>query len=65
LAQDVMEVIVQVNGKLRGRVSVPVGADQPAAFAIAMSDADVRRFVGEAPPKRVVYVPGRLLNVVV
>jgi leucyl-tRNA synthetase len=65
LAQDAMEVIVQVNGKLRGRVSVPKGADQPAAFAIAMSDADVRRFVGEAAPKRVVYVPGRLLNVVV
>ncbi len=65
LAQDAMEVIVQVNGKLRGRVSVPNGTDQAAAFAIAMADVDVRRFVGEAPPKRVVYVPGRLLNIVV
>jgi leucyl-tRNA synthetase len=65
LSQDTTEVIVQVNGKLRGRVSVPTGADQVAAFAIAMADADVQRFVGSAPPKRVVYVPGRLLNVVV
>jgi leucyl-tRNA synthetase len=65
LAQDSVEVIVQVNGKLRSRVAVPVGADQAAAFALAMADGDVRRFVGEAPPKRVVYVPGRLLNVVV
>jgi leucyl-tRNA synthetase len=65
LTQDVLEVIVQVNGRLRGRVLVPKGADQAAAAAIAMADADVRRFAGEAPPKRVVYVPGRLLNIVV
>jgi leucyl-tRNA synthetase len=65
LAQAATEVIVQVNGKLRGRISVPTGADQAVALALAMADADVRRFTGEPVPKRVVYVPGRLLNIVV
>jgi leucyl-tRNA synthetase len=65
LTLEATEVIVQVNGKLRGRVSVPTGADQAAALALAMADADVRRFASDAPPKRVVYVPGRLLNIVV
>ncbi len=65
LTQEATEVIVQVNGKLRGRVSVPTGADQAAALALALADADVRRFATDAPPRRVVYVPGRLLNIVV
>jgi leucyl-tRNA synthetase len=65
MTQDSVEVIVQVNGKLRGRVSVPAGADQAAALALAMADGDVQRFIGVAPAKRVIYVPGRLLNIVV
>ena len=64
LAQDSVELIVQVNGKLRGRVRVPAGADEAAALQAALADEGVRRFVA-GPPKRVIHVPGKLLNVVV
>jgi len=63
--QQSVELIVQVNGKLRGRVLVPAGADEAAARTAALADADVRRFVGEAAPRRVIYVPGKLINFVV
>ncbi len=64
LEQQTVELIVQVNGKLRGRVQVPAGADQATASAAALADAAVQRFVGEATPRRVVYVPGKLVNIV-
>jgi len=65
LAQDTVELIVQVNGKLRGRVRVPSGADESVARAAALADADVQRFMGGVTPKRVVYVAGKLVNIVV
>jgi leucyl-tRNA synthetase len=65
LAQDSVEIVVQVNGKLRGRISVASGADEAAARALALADEGVRRFVGDAAPRRVIYVPGKLLNFVV
>ena len=65
LRQETVELIVQVNGKLRGRVQVAAGADEATASAAALADAGVRRFAGEAPPRRVIYVPGKLLNIVV
>jgi len=64
LAQDTVELIVQVNGKLRGRVQVPAGADEPMARAAALADGAVQRFVGTQLPRRVVYVPGKLVNIV-
>ena len=65
LAQEAVEVVVQVNGKLRGRVRVAAGADQATAFAAALEDEGVKKFVGGATPKKLIYVPGKLLNVVV
>ncbi len=64
LEQDSIELIVQVNGKLRGRVSVPVGIDEAGARAAALADADVKKFVA-TEPRRVIYVPGKLVNIVV
>ena len=65
LVQETVELVVQVNGKLRGHVRVAAGADEASARAAALADAAVRRFVGEAPPRRVIYVPGKLVNIVV
>jgi leucyl-tRNA synthetase len=65
LAQDEVELVVQVNGKLRGAVRVPAHADRAALEAAALADANVRKFVGSNPVKRVVVVPGKLINVVV
>ncbi len=63
-AEDTIELVVQVNGKVRGRAKVPVGVDQATAYAAALRDAGVAKFVtGE--PKKIVFVPGRLLNIVV
>jgi leucyl-tRNA synthetase len=65
LAQDTHEIVVQVNGKLRGRISVAVNADEAAVRAAALADARVRKFVADKPVRRVIVVPGKLVNVVV
>ena len=65
LAQESYEIVVQVNGKLRGRISVAVDADEAAVRAAALADAQVRRFVADKPVRRVIVVPGKLVNVVI
>ncbi len=65
LAQDEIELVVQVNGKLRGSIRVPAQADKAAIERAAMADANVQKFVGGNPVKRVVVVPNKLVNVVV
>ncbi|HXS21667.1 MAG TPA: leucine--tRNA ligase [Steroidobacteraceae bacterium] len=67
LTQDSVEFVVQVNGKLRGRVRVPAGADEAAIREAALADEHVMKFVGgRAAVKRVIVVPGRqIANVVV
>jgi leucyl-tRNA synthetase len=65
LAQDdAFELVVQVNGKTRGKVGVPRDVSQEAALAAAQADAGIAKFLAGAP-KKVIYVPGRLLNIVV
>ncbi|MDE2451720.1 MAG: leucine--tRNA ligase [Gammaproteobacteria bacterium] len=67
LAQESVEFVVQVNGKLRGRVRVLAGADETAIREAALADDHVMKFVGgRASVKRVIVVPGRhIVNVVV
>jgi len=65
LIQDTIEIVVQVNGKLRGRVPVPAGADEAAARAAALADPAVARFVAGQTVRKLVYVPGKLINVVI
>ena len=65
LAQESYEIVVQVNGKLRGRISVAVDADEAAVRAAALADAQVRRFLADKPVRRVIVVPGKLVNVVI
>jgi leucyl-tRNA synthetase len=64
LRQDELELVVQVNGKLRGRVIVAAKADEAAIKAAALADEHVRKFV-DKPVRKVVYVPGKLINIVV
>ncbi|MDI1236899.1 MAG: leucine--tRNA ligase [Polaromonas sp.] len=65
LVQDEIELVLQINGKLRGSVTVPAGADKAAIEAAALaSDAFVRQADGAAA-KKVIVVPGRLVNIVV
>ncbi len=65
LAQDSYRIVVQVNGKLRAQVSVPAQADEAAVRAAALADEHVRRFIAGKPVRRVIVVPGKLVNVVV
>ena len=65
LVDDTIEYPVQVNGKLRGHVTVPADADAAAVEAAALADARVAAAVDGATPKKVIVVPGRMVNVVV
>ncbi len=65
LVQDSIQLVVQVNGKLRGHIQVPASASREQIEAFALQDEAVQKFVNGAKPKKVVVVPGRLVNVVV
>ena len=65
LARDEIELVLQVNGKLRGKLVVPATADKAAIEAAAREAPEVARHGNAAAVKKVVVVPGRLVNVVV
>jgi len=65
LIEDEIELVVQVNGRKRGDVRVPRDADQNTIERIVLGDPAVQRHVNGQPIKKVVVVPGRLVNVVV
>jgi len=65
LVSSSVELVVQVNGKLRGRIDVPSGADNAAIETMALADANVQRFVEGKAVRKVIVVPGKLINVVV
>ena len=65
LVQDSVEIVVQVNGKLRGRVTVPAQADREAIEAAALADVNVQKFVADGNLRKVIVVPGKLVNLVV
>jgi leucyl-tRNA synthetase len=65
LVQDQIELVLQVNGKTRGAVRVPAQADRAAIEAAATASPDFAKFAEGRAPKKVIIVPGRLVNVVV
>ncbi len=65
LKQDEIEVVVQVNGKLRSRIKIPATANKDVARAIALADETVKKFTGDQAAAKVIYVPGKLVNLVV
>jgi leucyl-tRNA synthetase len=65
LVDDEVEIPVQVGGKVRARVTVPAGADAAAIEAVALADSAVVAALDGREPKRVIVVPGRMVNVVV
>lgn len=65
LVQDEIELVLQVNGKHRGSVMVPAGADKAQIEQIVLASETFAKHAGGAAPKKVIVVPGRLVNVVV
>jgi leucyl-tRNA synthetase len=64
LEQAEIEMMIQVNGKLRGSVKVAKDADKAAIEAAALASEAVQKFI-EGTPKKVIVVPGKLVNIVV
>jgi leucyl-tRNA synthetase len=58
------EIAVQVSGKLRGSVMLPTDVDEQSALEAALAVPAIRKYVGDKPPRRVIFVRGRLLNIV-
>lgn len=65
LVKDTLEIVVQVNGKLRDRISVPADADEAGIKAAAISSEKVMRFVEGYTIRKTIVVPGKLVNIVV
>ena len=65
LAEDRLLIVVQVNGKVRGKISASTDMNQSLIEAEALKDEKVRSIVGDKKVQKIVYVPGRLVNIVV
>ena len=65
LVQDSVTLVVQVNGKVRGKVDVAANASRDTIEAAVMADENVSRHIGGSPVKKVIIVPGKLVNVVI
>lgn len=65
LKQDRLDYVVQVNGKVRGSVKVAADADQATVQAAALANEQIAKFIDGKPLRKVILVPGKLLNLVV
>ncbi|QJR09113.1 Leucine--tRNA ligase [Usitatibacter rugosus] len=65
LVQDTVQLVVQVNGKLRAHIEVPASASREDIERVALADETVIKFLNGQTPKKVIVVPGKLVNVVV
>jgi leucyl-tRNA synthetase len=64
IKDDVVEIAVQVNGKVRDKVMLAADASEADALQVARASERVQQFAGDAEPRRIIYVPGRLLNII-
>ncbi len=65
LVQESVTLVVQVKGKVRGKVDVAADASQEAIEAAVLADENVARYVGDSPVRKMIIVPGKLVNVVI
>jgi len=64
MVRDQIELVVQVNGKVRARLQVATNASQADIEALALADDNVRRFTDGQTVRKVIVVPGKLVNIV-
>ena len=65
LVADEITLVVQVNGKVRSKITVAVAADRQSIEAEALAEPNVQRFIEGKQVRKVIVVPGRLINIVV
>ena len=63
-AEELITLVVQVNGRVRDRIQVPAGIGEEEAKELALSSERVRYHIGENEPRKVIYVAGKLVNIV-
>jgi leucyl-tRNA synthetase len=63
--QDTMTIVIQVNGKLRDKLCVPTNTDQKKIEQKALESEKVKSFIDSNEVKKVIYVPGKLINIVI
>ena len=64
LVKDSIELVVQVNGKVRAKLNVPANADKESVEALAMDEPNVQKFTEGKTVRKVIVVPGKLVNIV-
>lgn len=64
IVSDTMTIVIQVNGKVRAKVELPAGTAEDAVKAAALAEENVAKHIGDKKPAKVIYIPGRLVNVV-
>jgi leucyl-tRNA synthetase len=64
LVQDSVELVIQIKGKVRGTIQVPADCDKDSLEALALASEVAQRWLEGKPPKRVIVVPGKLVNLV-
>ena len=65
MTRDELEIVVQVKGKVRGRIQVPASASEEEIREAAMGEENVQRFIADQEIRKVIVVPGKLVNIVV
>lgn len=65
LQMETMSLVVQVNGKVRGQVTVPTGVNEETIWQAALQEEQIARWLQGKEPKKKIYVPGKLMNIVV
>ncbi len=65
LVQDSIEMVIQVNGKLRAKIQVSADADKASCESMAVGNEQVKKFIGDQPIRKVIVVPKKLVNIVI
>jgi leucyl-tRNA synthetase len=64
-AEDMVTLVIQVNGKVRDRIEVPVTTNEQEVRTLALASTSVRKYLGEQTPRKVIVVAGKLVNIVI
>jgi len=65
ITSDIMTIVVQVNGKMRAKFDVAIGTDEDEVKKIAIENDNVKTYVGDKTPLKIIYVPGKIVNIVI
>ena len=64
LQKNTFELLVQINGKLRAKIKAPLNITQNQAEKLALAQPSVQKFIKNAKPKKIIFIPNRLINLV-